>query len=210
MNNDNLNNSFNEEALLNDVNNDPPLAAIRVGGNDEQDGPGEENVFDEQISIQDLVQWIEGLARSIQDRDNVLFERITTLEQNSSRGSQSTTASNANARPGNNRFGVTLDRNGGNPALNEVSANGNSPSYSNLTAPSAVNSNPLGPRADSRHGDKSPSNENMNSAPNNTTGPYADKHNRGRTEHLNYSPSRRNSESGVSYHRDDRYRKKHQ
>ena len=151
MSSESLNNSINQDGFLNDVNNDPPLNAVRVGGNDEQDGPGEEDVvIDEQISIQDLAQRIEGSARSIKDRDNVLFERIITLEQNSSRGSQSSTASTANAMPGNNRFRVTLDRNGGNPALNEISANGESPSYSNLTAPSAVNSNSLGPRVDSR------------------------------------------------------------
>ena len=148
MNNDNLNNSSNENELLNDFNKDPPLA-VHVGGINEQNGPQEENVIDEQISIQDLVRQIDGLRRSLQDHDNILFDRITTLEQNSSRGSQSSTASIANARPGNNRFGVTLDCNGGNPALNEISANGESPSYSNLTAPSAVNSNPPGPTADS-------------------------------------------------------------
>ena len=38
MINDNLNNSFNEDELLNDVNNDPPLAAVHVGGNNEQEG----------------------------------------------------------------------------------------------------------------------------------------------------------------------------
>ena len=149
MNNDNLNNSFDENALLNNENVDPTLPIVPVGGNNEQGGPHGENGVIEQVSIQDLVQRINGLTQLLEDRDSVLFERLATLEQNSSRGSQSSTASTANTRPNNNRFGVTQDRNGGNPALNEVTANGNSPSYSSMTAPSAVNSNPPGPRADS-------------------------------------------------------------
>ena len=179
MNNGNLDNAFNENEILNDVNNDPALPIVPVGGNNEQGGPNDENGVIEQVSIQDLVQRINSLAQSLEDRDNVLFGRLASLEQNSSRGSQSSTASTANTRPNNNRFGVTQDHNGGNPALNEVTANGNSPSYSSMTAPYAINSNPPGPRADSRHGERSPSNENRNSAPNNTTGHYTNSNNRG-------------------------------
>ena len=82
MSSESLNNSINEDGFLNDVNNDPPLNAVRIGENNEQIGPGEEDgVIDEQISIQDLAQRIEGLARPMQDRDSVLFERINTLEK---------------------------------------------------------------------------------------------------------------------------------
>ena len=77
MSNESLNNSIDETGFLNDVNNDPPLNAVRVGGNDEQDGPGEENVvIDEQISIQDLVQRIECLARTLQKSDPVFLREL--------------------------------------------------------------------------------------------------------------------------------------
>ena len=153
MDNDNLNNSFNENELLNDANIDPPLPIVPAGGNNEQGGPNNENGVIEQVSIQDLVQRINVLTQSLEDRDNILFGRLATLERNSSCGSQASTVSTANTRPNNNRFGIAQDHNGGNFTLNEVSANGNSPSYSNVTAPSAANSNPSGPRPDSRHRD---------------------------------------------------------
>ena len=38
MDSDNLNNSFNENELLNDVSIDPTLPAIPTGGNNEQGG----------------------------------------------------------------------------------------------------------------------------------------------------------------------------
>ena len=88
MNNDNLNNSFDENALLNDENVDPTLPIVPVGGNNEQGGPHDENGVIEQVSIRDLVQRKNGLAQSLEDRDNALFGRLATLEQNSSRGSQ--------------------------------------------------------------------------------------------------------------------------
>ena len=73
MNNDNLNNSFNENELLNDVNIDPALPIVPAGGNNEQGGPHNENGVIEQVSIQDLVQRINGLAQSLEDRANVLL-----------------------------------------------------------------------------------------------------------------------------------------
>ena len=147
----NLTNSFNENELLNDVSIDPTLPAVPTRGNNEQGEQNNENGVIEQVSIQDLVQRINGLAQSLENRDNVLFERIATLEQNSSRGSQASTVSTADSRPLNNRFGITQDQNGGSYVLNGVSTNGNSPAYSSETAPSATVSNPSGPRPDSRH-----------------------------------------------------------
>ena len=87
MNNDNLNNSFDENSLLNNENVDPALPIVLVGGNNEQANPLSENGVIEQVSIQYLVQRINGLTQLLEDRDNVLFERLATLEQNSSRGS---------------------------------------------------------------------------------------------------------------------------
>ena len=152
MSNENLNeSSVDETAFLYDMSNDPPLNAVHIGLNDGLNDPNQNgSVENEQLSIQDLAQRMDILTRQLQSRDAVLFERISTLEQNSSRGSQLSTASIAAARPENNRFGVTLDRSGGNSTQNAASAAGDSPSYSNLTAPSAVNSNSSGPGADSR------------------------------------------------------------
>ena len=159
MDSDNLNNSFNENELLNDVNIDPTLPAVPAGGNNEQGGQNDENGVIEQVSIQDLVQRMNVLTQSMEARDDILLRRLAALEQNSSRGSQASTVSTANTRPNNNRFGIAQDHNGGNFTLNEVSANGNSPSYSNVTAPSAANSNPSGPRPDSRQRDRRPPRE---------------------------------------------------
>ena len=150
MDSDNQNNSFDENALLNDASIDPTLPAVHVGGNNEQDEQNNENGVIEQVSIQDLVQRMNALTQSMEARDDILLRRLSALEQNSSRGSQASTVSTANSRPINNRFGITQDQNGGSFALNEVPANGNSPSYSSETAPSAIIPNPSGSGPDSR------------------------------------------------------------
>ena len=155
MDSDNQNNSFDENALLNDASVDPILPAVHVGGNNEQDEQNNENGVIEQVSIQDLVQRMNTLTQSMEARDVILLRRLSALEQNSSRGSQASTVSTANSRPMNNRFGITQDHNGGSFALNEVPDNGNSPSYSSETTPSAEIPNPSGPRPDSRHSDRS-------------------------------------------------------
>ena len=92
---------------------------------------------------------MDEIMRQLNDRDAVIFERINSLEQNSSRGSQLSGTSIVAARPDENGFGVIPDQNGGNAAQNLPAAAGNSPSYSNLTAPSATNSNSSGPGAGS-------------------------------------------------------------
>ena len=175
--------------FLNGVN-DPPLNEVDNAMNNvlnENNGVG-----GEQIGIRELAEQIEGLMRRMTDREAVIFERILSLEQNSSRGSQSSSTGSVAARPGDNRFGVISDQSGGNLVQNPLAVVNNSPNYSNQTEPSDANSNSSGPEADSRHGDRSPSNKNGQSAPNNSTGSYADPQNtRGRTEHLNYSASRR-------------------
>ena len=56
MNNDNLNNSFDENTLLNNENVDPALPIVPVRGINEQEGPLGENGVIEQVSIRDLVQ----------------------------------------------------------------------------------------------------------------------------------------------------------
>ena len=129
MDSDNQNNSFDENALLNYASIDPTLPAVHIGGNNEQEEQNNENGVIEQVSIQDLVERINALTLSMEARDNILLGRLATLERNSSRGSQASTVSTANTRPNNNRFGIAQDRIGGNSALNEVSAYGNSPIY---------------------------------------------------------------------------------
>ena len=163
MEGDSQNNSFDENNLLNDANVDPVLPAVHIGGNGEQNEQNNENGVIEQMSIQELVQRMNTLTQSMEDRDVILLRRLAALEQNSSRGSQASTVSTAGSRPLNNRFGITQDQNGGSFVLNGVSTNGNSPAYSSETAPSAVVPNPSGPRPDSRHGDRSLS--NRSSAP---------------------------------------------
>ena len=150
MEGESQNNSFDENNLLNDANVDPILPAVHVGGNGEQNEQGNENSVSEQTSIQELVQRMNTLTQSLEDRDVILLRRLAALEQNSLRGSQVSTVSTAGSRPLNNRFGITQDQSGGSFVLNGVSANGNSPAYSSETAPSAVVPNPSGPRSDAR------------------------------------------------------------
>ena len=184
MNNESLNDSNVDPTDFLDGTSDPPLNAVHLGTTNRLNGNnGNNGVGGEQIGIRDLAERMEEIMQRMNDRDAVIFERINSLEQNSSRGSQSSGTSIVAARPGENGFGVIPDQNAGNVVQNKPAATGNSPSYSNLTAPSAANSNSSGPGTDSRHGDKIPSNDNGQSAPNNTTGHYADpQHTRERTE----------------------------
>ena len=53
---------------------------------------------------------MEEIMQRMNDRDAVIFERINSLEQNSSRGSQSSGTSIVAATPGENGLGVIPDR----------------------------------------------------------------------------------------------------
>ena len=92
MSNEDLNDStIDETTFLNAMSNDPPLNAVHIGANDETNGPNQNgSVENEQLSIQDLAQRMDILVRQMQSRDAVLFERISTLEQKSSRLTQIT------------------------------------------------------------------------------------------------------------------------
>ena len=73
MDSSDLNNSFNENELLNDANIDPTLPVVPAGGNNEQGGQDGENGVIEQVSIQDLVQRMNVLTQSMEARDDILL-----------------------------------------------------------------------------------------------------------------------------------------
>ena len=150
MTSESENHPFDVDNLLNNVNTDPILPAVRVGGNDVQDELDDGNSVSEQTGIQELLQQLNALTQSLDSRDAELQRRLSALEQISSRGSTASTVSTADSRPLNNRFGITHDQNGGSIALNGVSTNGSSPAYSNETAPSATVPNPSGHGPDSQ------------------------------------------------------------
>ena len=151
MANEGANQSFDVDNLLNNVNVDPVLAAAEAEANDERNEINNGNRVNEQLGIQDLLQQLNALTQSLEERDADLQRRLNSLEQNSSRGSTISTASSADTRPSNNRFGLNRDQNGGSSSSNGVSANGNSPSHQNETAPSAIVPNPSGRGRESRH-----------------------------------------------------------
>ena len=152
MNNAAENHPFDVNNLLNNVNVDPVLAAAEAEANDERNEiNNEDRVNEQQLGIQDLLQQLNALTQSLEERDADLQRRLNSLEQNSSRGSTISTASSADTRPSNNRFGLNREQNGGSSSSNGVSANGNSPSHQNETAPSAIVPNPSGHGRESRH-----------------------------------------------------------
>ena len=115
MNNEELNNSNVDPTEFLNETSDPPLNAIHVGTNNGlNECNGNNSVGSEQIGIRDLAERMDEIMRQMNDRDAVIFERINSLEQNSSRGSQSSGTSIVAARPGENGFGVIPDQNGGN------------------------------------------------------------------------------------------------
>ena len=72
MEGESQNNSFDENNLLNNANVDPILPAVHVGGNGEQNELDNENGVSEQTSIQELVQRMNTLTQSMEDRDVIL------------------------------------------------------------------------------------------------------------------------------------------
>ena len=144
------NHPFDVNNLLNNVNVDPVLAAAEAEANDERNELNNGNGVNEQLGIQDLLQQLNALTQSLEERDADLQRRLNALEQNSSRGSTISTASSADLRPSNNRFGIIRDQNGGSVASSGVSTNGSSPAHSNEAAPSAAVPNPSGHGPDSR------------------------------------------------------------
>ena len=102
MSTDGLDNSFNGNDLLNEVSVDPTLPVVALGGNNEQGEQNNENGVIEQASIQDLVQRMNALTKTLEARDGILLRRLAVLEQNSSRGSQASTVGKADTRPNNN------------------------------------------------------------------------------------------------------------
>ena len=151
MSNEGENHPFDVDNLLNNVNADPILPAVHVGENDAHYESNNGNGVNEQTGIQELLQQLNALTQSLDDRDAELQRRLNALEQISSRGSTISTVSTADLRPSNNRFGITRDQNGGSIASSGVSTNGSSPAHSNESAPSAAVPNPSGHGPDCRH-----------------------------------------------------------
>ena len=151
MANEGENHPFDVDNLLNNVNVDPVLAAAEAEANDERNEINNGNRVNEQLGIQDLLQQLNALTQSLEERDADLQRRLNSLEQNSSRGSTISTASSTGSRPLNDRFGLNHDQNGGSSSSNNVPAGGNSPSRPNEAAPSAIVPNPSGRGRESRH-----------------------------------------------------------
>ena len=73
------NHPFDVDNLLNNANTDPILPAVHVGGNGEQNELDDENGVSEQTGIQELVQQMNALTQSLENRDADLLRRLSAL-----------------------------------------------------------------------------------------------------------------------------------
>ena len=63
------NHPFDVDNLLNNVNVDPVLAAAEAEANDERNEINNGNGVNEQLGIQDLLQQLNDLTQSLEERD---------------------------------------------------------------------------------------------------------------------------------------------
>ena len=77
MSNEGENHPFDVDNLLNNVNADPILPAVHVGENDAHNELNDGNSVNEQTGIQELLQQLNALTQSLDDRDAELQRRLT-------------------------------------------------------------------------------------------------------------------------------------